>query len=330
MSSEGMKRREFLKTAATTAVTAALGEFGGDIARAAELAGPIPLRTLGRTGLKVTMIGLGGYHATLPESEDEATRLIHRALDLGINFFDNADCYHRGDQRENYAEPLPRSAEDRMGKALEGRRKDIYLMTKVDQRDAKGSRLTLERSLRSLRTDYLDLWQFHGVGKRADLEQIFGPGGAMETAQKAKQEGKIRFIGVTGHSDPEVHLAFVKRYDFDTIQMPINVVDYHFKSFRKTVVEEAVKRNIGVIAMKTLSFGNIVSMGVAKVAEALPWSWSQPISVLISGCDTLERLNYNVYLAKTFKPMPETEQAALLERVKPFAGVGVEHHKRSG
>ena len=310
-----LDRRGFLKAASTAATAAVVGEAGIDYARAVEALGPIPIRTLGRTGLKVTMFGLGGYHAGLPDSEEDTIRVIHRALELGINFYDNADCYQTG------------RAEERMGKALEGRRKDIYLMTKVDQRDATGSRLTLEKSLKSLRTDYLDLWQFHGVSKMADLEQIFGPNGAMETAQKAKQEGKIRFIGVTGHSDPEFHLAFIQKYDFDAVQMPINVVDYHYKSFRKTVVDEAVKRNIGVIAMKTLSFGNIVSMGVAKPAEAMPWSWSQPISVLISGCDTVERLNYNVYLAKTFKPMPEGEQAALLDRVKPFAGPGVEHHK---
>ena len=310
-----MNRRGFLKTAGIAAATAALGEVGINMARAVEMMGPIPTRTLGRTGLKVAMISLGGYHAGQPEREEDSIAVIHRALDLGINFFDNADCYQTG------------RAEERMGKALEGRRKDIYLMTKVDQRDAKGSRLTLEQSLRRLRTDYLDVWQFHGVSKTADLEQIFGPNGAMETAQKAKQEWKVRFIGVTGHFDPEVHLAFVKHYDFDTIQMPINVVDYHFRSFRKTVLDEAVKRNIGVIAMKTLSFGNLLTRGVAQAAEAMPWAWSQPISVLCSGCDTVERLNYNVYLAKTFKPMSEAEQTALLERVKPFAGTEVEHHK---
>ena len=303
-----LDRRDFLKAAGTAATAAVLGEVGIDYARAVEALGPIPMRTLGRTGLKVTMFGLGGYHAAVHEKEEESIQLIHRALDLGINFYDNADCYQTG------------RAEERMGKALEGRRKDIYLMTKVDQRDAQGSLLTLEKSLRSFRTDYLDLWQFHAVSSISDLEQIFGPNGAMETALKAKQEGKIRYIGMTGHSDPEVHLAFIKNFDFDTVQMPINVVDYHYKSFRKTVVDEAVKRNIGVIAMKTLSFGNIVSMGVAKAAEAMLWSWSQPISVLISGCDTVERLNYNVYLAKTFKPMPEAEQVALLDRVKPFAG----------
>ncbi len=313
-----LDRRKFLKTAATAAATAAVGEAGIDYARAAEVLGPIPVRTLGRTGLKVAMLSLGGYHAGVHDREEDSIAVVHRALELGINFFDNADCYQTG------------RAEERMGKALEGRRKEIYLMTKVDQRDAEGSRLTLEKSLRSLRTDYLDVWQFHSVTKMSDLEQIFGPKGAMETAQKARQEGKIRFIGVTGHFDPEVHLAFIKHFEFDTVQMPINVVDYHFKSFRKTVVEEAVKRNVGIIAMKTLSFGNILTRGVAKVAEAMPWAWSQPISVLCSGCDTIERLNYNVYLAKTFKPMPEAEQRALLDRVEPFAGTEVEHHKGWG
>jgi len=316
MTPDELNRRAFLKTAGATALGAALGATGGDFARAAERAGDIPLRTLGRTGLKVTMIGLGGYHAGFPDKEEDSIAVIHRALDLGINFFDNADCYQEG------------RAEERMGKALEGRRDKIYLMTKVDQRDAAGSRATLEQSLRRLRTDYLDLWQFHGVMRIDDLDKIFGPGGAMETAEKAKREGKLRFIGVTGHYDPAVHLEALKRYPFDTIQMPINVVDYHFKSFRKTVVDEAVKRNTGVIAMKTLSFGNVITKGVASVAEALPWVWSQPISVLVSGCDTVERLNYNVYLAKTFTPMPEAAQAALLERTKPFAGIDVENHKR--
>lgn len=318
MARDDFDRRKFLKGAASIATVAALGDGGIDYARATEALGPMPKRTLGRTGLKVAILSLGGYHSGVHDREEDSIAVMHRALDLGVNFFDNADCYQTG------------RAEERMGKALESRRKDIYLMTKVDQRDAQGSRLALEKSLRNLRTDYLDVWQFHAVTKKSDLDQIFGPNGAMETAQKAKQEGKIRYIGVTGHFDPEVHLAFLKHYDFDTVQMPINVVDYHFKSFRKTVVDEAVKRNVGIIAMKTLAFGNILTRGVAKVAEALPWVWSQPVSVLVSGCDTIERLNYNVYLAKTFKPMPEAEQRALLDRVEPFAGTQTEHHKGWG
>ncbi len=308
-------RRHFLKASAAAALSAALGEWGSDFARAAELAGEIPLRTLGRTGLQVSMIGLGGYHAGFPEKEEDSLAIIHRALDLGINFFDNADCYQEG------------RAEERMGKALDGRRQKIILMTKVDQRDAAGARATLERSLRRLRTDYLDIWQFHAVTRREELDMIFGPRGALETAEQAKKEGKIRFIGITGHFDPAVHLEAIERYAFDTVQMPINVVDPHYKSFRQTVLDEAVKRNLGVIAMKTLGFGNILSLGVAQVAEALPWAWSQPVSVAVSGCDRREVLDYNVYLAKTFKPMPESEQMALLARTKPRAGTEVEHYK---
>jgi len=315
MSWADVNRRAFLKSAAVTAASAALGEFGGSLAKAAEVAGEIPLRTLGRTGLRVTMFGLGGYHAGLPEKEEESIAIIHRALDLGINFFDNADCYQEG------------RAEERMGKALEGRRQNIYLMTKVDQRDARGSREQLEKSLRRLRTDYLDIWQFHAVSGLQELDIVFGPGGAMETAERARKEGKIRFIGLTGHFDPAVHLEAIKRHAFDTIQMPINVVDPHYRSFRNTVLDEAVKQNLGIIAMKSLGFGNILSLGVAKVAEALPWTWSQPISVLVSGCDRREVLDYNVYLAKTFKPVPGAEQAALLARTKAHAGTDVEHYK---
>jgi aryl-alcohol dehydrogenase-like predicted oxidoreductase len=308
-------RRAFLKSIAGTGLAAALGEFGGNLAKAAELPGEIPLRTLGGTGLRVSMIGLGGYHAGLPEKEEDSIALIHRALDLGINFFDNADCYQEG------------RSEERMGKALEGRRQGIYLMSKVDQRDARGARQQLEKSLRRLRTDYLDIWQFHAVARLQELDIIFGPGGAVEAAAQAKKEGKIRFLGLSGHFDPTVQLAAVKRYAFDTIQMPINVVDPHYRSFRKTVLDEAVARNLGVIAMKSLGFGNILSQGIARAAEALPWTWSQPISVLVSGCERREVLDYNVYLAKSFKPMPESEQVTLLERTKPRAGGEAEHYK---
>jgi len=307
-----MDRRGFLKATAVTAASAALGSW----ARAAELYGKIPRRVLGRTGLKVSSIGVGGFHATVHKEEQDSINLMHRGLDLGINFFDNADCYHNG------------VAEERMGKALEGRRNKVILMTKVDQRDAIGSLKTLETTLRRLRTDYLDIWQFHAVMNMNELEQIFAPGGALETAEKARKEGKIRFIGLTGHADPQVHLAAIKRYPFDTIQMPINVLDPHFKSFRKTVVDEAVQRDTGVIAMKTMIFGKILSFKVATAAEALPWVWSQPVSVLVSGCETVEQLDYNVYLAKTFKPMSEAEQAALLARTEPHKGTMIEVYKQ--
>jgi len=289
---------------------------GRELSKAAESGGKMPARVLGRTGLKVSAIGLGGYHAGLPEKEVDSFSLVHRALDLGINFFDNADCYQEG------------RAEERMGKALEGRRKKIVLMTKVDARDAAGARTTLETSLRRLSTDYLDIWQFHGVSTIDEVNQILGPAGAMETAEKAKREGKIRFIGLTGHSNPQALLEALKRHPFDTVQMPINVVDPHFKSFRNTVLEEAVKRNVGIIAMKTLAFGRLLGFKVASAAEALCWAWSQPIGVLVSGCDRMEVLEYNVYQSKTFKPMSESEQQELLARTKANSGPLIENYKQ--
>lgn len=319
MSAFELDRRKFLKSAVASTASAAISGPPVNWAKDSEIYGKMPMRTLGRTGLKVSQIGLGGYHAALPKTQEETNAIIHRALDLGINFFDNADCYHNG------------GGEEKMGVSLEGYRKKIYLMTKVDQRDAKGSLATLETSLRRLRTDYLDVWQFHGVMDIGELDKIFGPGGALETAEKARKDGKIRFIGLTGHYDPAVHLEAIKRYPFDTIQMPVNCLDPHFKSFRKTVVDEAVKRHVGVIAMKTLAFGKILSFKVATPDEALRWVWSQPVSVAVSGCDTLEILNYNVYLAKTFTPMTEPDQTALLARTEPHKGTVIENYKqRSG
>jgi predicted aldo/keto reductase-like oxidoreductase len=318
MSKDNLKRRDFLTGAAVTAFSASLAAAPADLAKAAEGAGDTPMRILGRTRLRVSILGLGGFHAGLPEKEEYSTKIIHRALELGINFFDNADCYQKG------------RAEERMGKALEGRRQKIILMSKVDQRDAQGARATLELSLRHLRTDHLDIWQFHQVANMGEIEKIFGPGGALEAAEQAKKEGKIRFIGITGHYDPEVLLAAVKRYPFDTVQMPINVVDPHFKSFRGTVVDEAVKRNVGIIGMKPMGRGNITSLEVATPSEALRWVWSQPVSLAVVGCEWIEMLDYNVYLAKTFKPMPEGEQASLLERTKAYAGAAIEVYKTWG
>jgi len=318
MSGDEMKRREFLKGAAITAFSVGVEAVPADVAKAVETAGDLPKRTLGRTELKVSIIGLGGFHAGVPEKEDYSTRLVHRALDLEVNFFDNADCYQNG------------RAEERIGKALEGRRDKIILMSKVDDRDARGAQATLERSLRNLRTDHVDLWQFHQVPNMEHLEKIFGPRGALEAAEKAKKEGKIRFIGITGHFDPEVLLAAIERYPFDAVQMPINVVDPHFKSFRKRVLDEAVKRHVGVIAMKTMGRGNITSLEVATPTEALRWVWSQPVSLAVVGCEWIEMLEYNVLLAKTFQPMSEAEQAALIERTKPRAGLAIEVYKGWG
>jgi aryl-alcohol dehydrogenase-like predicted oxidoreductase len=313
-----VNRRIFLKGAAASAVAASLPGSFASLSIAAERAGDMPTRLLGRTGLKVSLMALGGFHSGVMESEDYGIRLIHRAIELGVNLMDNADCYQGG------------RTEERMGKALAGKRDKVILMSKVDARDAAGSRATLERSLRSFKTDHLDLWQFHQVPNLRELDQIFGPGGALETAEKARKEGKIRFIGITAHFDPEVLLAAVRRYPFDTMQMPINVVDPHFKSFRKTVVDEAVKNNIGVIAMKTMGRGNITSFEVATPAEALRYVWSQPVATAVVGSEWIEMLEQNVLLAKTFQPMTDAEQSALLERTKRHAGLNIEAYKAWG
>jgi predicted aldo/keto reductase-like oxidoreductase len=310
-----LDRRDFVRAAAAMGLAAALHEFGWNLAQAAEEAGPMPIRTLGRTGLQVGILGLGGYHATLHEKEADSIALMHRALDLGINFFDNADCYAVG------------VAEERMGKALVGRRDKVVLMTKVDDRDAKTAMETLDISLRSLQTDYLDVWQFHGVFTIDELDKILAPGGAIEAAEKAKQAGKIRFVGLTGHLGAITQQEAIRRYPFDTVQMALNCVDPHFENFRHITVEEAVKHNTGVIAMKTMAFGHIYKQKVASVEDALRWVWSQPVSVAVSGCEKMEFLNHNAYLAKTFKPMTEQEQAELLARTEPFKGAKVEVYK---
>jgi len=314
---KNVDRRGFLRTTAATGLAAALSQFGGSFARAAEQAGDMPMRSLGRTGLKVSLLGLGGFHATWPEklTEPESIALMHRAIDLGVNFFDNADCYHVG------------VAEERMGKALRGRRDKVVLMTKVDDRNAKDAMVTLEMSLQALQTDYLDVWQCHGVMTVKELDQILAPGGIAEAAEKAKQQGKIRFFGLTDHLDPVVVMEAVKRYPFDTAQMAFNCVDPHFRSFYRNALPELVKHNTGIIAMKTMAFGNIAKEHVTSPEEALRWVWSQPISVAVSGCETMEFLSQNAYFAKTFTPMTESEQASLLARTQPFTGTEVEIYK---
>jgi predicted aldo/keto reductase-like oxidoreductase len=310
-----LDRRDFMKAAAAMGLTAALREFGWSMATAAEEAGPMPMRALGRTGLKVGILGLGGSHATMHEKEEDSLAIMHRAIDLGVNFFDNADCYAMG------------VAEERMGKALVGRRDKVVLMTKVDDWDAKGAMETLDISLKSLRTDYLDVWQFHGVFTIADLDKILAPGGGIEAAEKAKKAGKIRAVGLTGHLGALTQQEAIRRYPFDTIQPALNCVDPHFENFRHVTIDEAVKHNTGVIAMKTMAFGQIYKQKVASVEEALRWVWSQPISTAVSGCEKMEFLNHNAYLAKTFTPMSEQEQAALLARTEPFKGAKVEVYK---
>jgi predicted aldo/keto reductase-like oxidoreductase len=276
--------------------------------------GGIPLRPLGRTGENVTMICLGGYHSGVHQDENDSIRLVQRAIDEGITFLDNAWDYHNG------------GAEERMGKAIAqaGRRDKVFLMTKCCGRTAKDAQTHLEDSLRRLRTDHLDLWQFHEIVYDNDPDWIFAAGGAIECALKAKEQGKIRYLGFTGHKDPSIHLKMLeKSYPWATVQMPLNVMDSQFRSFQHTVLPVLNQRGIAPIGMKSLGgTGKIISDGVVSIDEALRYVFSLPIATLVSGIDSEKVLEQNLKIVREFKPMTADEKAAVETKVRPYAGDG--------
>lgn len=282
--------------------------------------GGIPMRELGKTGLKVSILALPGWHVGRMKEEKNAIRMIRMAVDLGINFFDSAWEYEKG------------VSEERLGKAFVNDRQKVFLMTKVLGRDKKVAQQQLEDSLRRMKTDYLDLWQFHALGNKEDVDKIFAPNGAYEVALKAKEEGKVRHIGLTGHRDPEVLLKAAKEYHqyIETLQMPINIIDPHYMSFTSIVAPEAVKHNLGIIAMKTCAFGQIVAKNIGTIDECLNFAWSQPISTLVSGMDHYDHLTHNVNLAKQFKKMSDKEREQLIARTKGKIGPEYERYKAGG
>lgn len=275
----------------------------------------VPRRPLGRTGVEVSALGVGGFHLGAAKDQREANEIVARAMDAGVDFFDNAWEYHEG------------KAEEVMGRALEGRRDRAVLMTKVctHGRDATVAMRMLEESLRRLRTDYVDVWQVHEVVYHNDPEKIFAPGGVAEALVRAKEQGKVRFVGFTGHKDPEIHLAMLAHdFPFDTVQMPLNCMDGTFRSFAERVVPEAVRRGIAVLGMKSLGgTGELVKQGAVTVEEALRYAMSVPgVATTISGMESLDVLEQNLAVARGFAPMSADEMAALRERVRPLAADG--------
>jgi aryl-alcohol dehydrogenase-like predicted oxidoreductase len=313
---ENSTRREFLQQAAGAVTVAALADrVLASTAQAASTG--IPTRELGRTGERVSMICLGGWHVGAVEDEAEAIRLVHAAIDEGVTFMDNAWEYHEG------------GSEEVMGKALaqDGYRKRAFLMTKNCARDYEGSKANLEDSLRRLRTDVIDLWQFHEVIYDNDPDWIFEKG-AMKAALEARQAGKVRYIGFTGHKDPRIHLRMLdKPFNWDTAQMPINVADAHYRSFQKQVLPVCLKKGVGVLGMKGLGGGGVGAgvlpsrTGLAP-AECYRYSLSLPVASQVMGLTSLDELKGAVSLARSFEPMTEAEKAALLARVEPEAGDG--------
>lgn len=308
MSKSLSTRRDFIKQTAYGLFTV----HTAGRALAASDSAEIPTRPLGGTGVNVSMLGLGGHHIGRIKDDDQSIRFIRKAIDRGVTFLDNAWEYHNG------------RSEELMGKALTGGYRDkAFLMTKHHGRDKKTAMEHLEDSLRRLKTDVIDLWQFHEVVYEKDPEMIFAVGGGIEAADLAKKQGKVRFIGFTGHRDPVLHLKMLAyEYPWDAVQMPMNVFDAHYKSFQKHVLPILVRRNIGVIAMKTLASGHVLRANVVSVKEALSYIWSQPVSTIVSGMDTEQLLEANAGLASHFKPMGQVEQLEVLAKTRDVALTG--------
>ncbi|MDE3241701.1 MAG: aldo/keto reductase [Nitrospirota bacterium] len=317
--SRRLNRRELLKAlglaGATVALTGpldwarALDEVGAQAST-----GTVPRRPLGRTGVEVSALCLGGAHLSRFGSEAEAVSLVHEAIDAGIDFMDNAWEYAGG------------RAEEWMGKALVGRRDKVFLMTKVCShgRDKHVAMQQLEESLRRLRTDYLDLWQIHEVIYEDDPDRHFAPGGAVEALVEAKKQGKVRFIGFTGHKDPTIHLKMLARnFPFDTCQLPLNVFDGTFRSFERDVLPELTRRGIAPLAMKTLSGnGEPIKQRVITPEEALRYVLSLPVATVVSGIDSRAVLTQNLDIVRRFVPMSQDERVALRTRVAAYAADG--------
>jgi aryl-alcohol dehydrogenase-like predicted oxidoreductase len=278
---------------------------------------PMPMITLGRSGLRVSRFVLGGYHMAV-QGEETGVRIIHRAIDLGVNFLDNAHLYHKGRSEEIY------------GKALGGGlRQKVLVMSKAHLRERDSAMRQLEETLTRMKTDYLDLWQCHQVSAQKEVDQILGPNGSLEAFVRAKQQGKARHIGFTGHAHPNLLQQLLDAYDgWESVQFPVNLVDPHYNSFILNFLPKARKKGLGVIAMKSNAIGGITKHGIAEISECLRFTLSQTVDVVVSGVESVEQLEHNLAVVKGFKPMSKKEIAAVLARTrKGKTGKEVEVYK---
>jgi len=326
-----MERRHFLKTVAvgtslSAAATNLLASRNSEV-RADEpsgtksapeetIRGEMRYRTLGRTGERVSLIGLGGYHIGVQRDEADSIKIVRTAIDRGITFLDNSWDYHMG------------GSEVRMGKALrDGYRDKVFLMTKIDGRTAAEANKQLDDCLKRLQTDHIDLVQHHEVIRLEDPDRIFAQSGANDALISAKKAGKIRYIGFTGHKDPLVHLRMLQTaekhgFHFDAVQMPLNVMDAHFRSFGRNVVPVAVEQGIGVLGMKPMGSGQILISQTVTPIECLHYAMSLPTSVVITGIDSLKILDQAFEAVKTFEPLKPEQIAALLKKTAQAAENG--------
>lgn len=335
-----MERRHFIRSAALAAATAPLltqahadkpsparSSAGSEselpklprITTAGTLRGEMLYRPLGKTGVEVSAIGLGGSHIGGKSlSDDEAIRIIHQALDRGINFLDNSWDYHDG------------RSERLVGKALaQGYRQRAFVMTKLDARTKELARKQIDESLSRLKVDHIDLMQHHEIIRFDDPDRIFAEGGAAEALTEAKQAGKIRFIGFTGHKDPRIHLYMLEvasrhGFRFDTAQLPLNLMDAHFRSFARLVVPRLVQEGTAVLGMKSLCGGDGIMLKTKAVSalECIHYALNLPTATVVCGIDRQTVLEQAFTAAKTFKPMDDAQVAALIAKTQPFAQRG--------
>jgi uncharacterized protein len=307
-----ISRRGFLGLAAASIF---LTDASKDALRAESRNG-IPYRRLGHTGEKVSVVGLGGYHLGKQADPQESIGIIRAGLDEGINFLDNCWDYNGGE------------SEIRMGNALrDGYRQKAFLMSKIDGRTKAAAASQISESLRRLQTDRIDLLQFHEVIRDHDPDRIFAEGGAMEAVRDAQKAGKIRYIGFTGHKSPDIHLKMLAtaakhNFTFDSVQMPLNVMDAHFNSFEKKVLPVLLKNDIGVLGMKPMGDHFILDSKTATAVECLHYAMNLPTSVVITGCDSVPILQQALQAARSFKPLDSSEVRFLLAKTAKAAEVG--------
>jgi aryl-alcohol dehydrogenase-like predicted oxidoreductase len=317
---EQLSRRNFLKSAALAGAGSVAGSKGqSQPIQEATMPDkieetPVPRRPFGKTGEQVSVFGLGGYHLGSAKDQQACNEIVAKAVDAGVNFFDNAWEYHDG------------QSEEWVGTALKGKRDKVLLMTKVctHGRDKQVAMQQLEQSLKRLQTDHLDVWQIHEVVYYNDPGLIFRADGAIEALEQAKKDGKVRFVGFTGHKDPEIHLKMLShQFPFDTVQMPLNPFDARFRSFQQHVLPVAQQQGIAVLGMKSMGgSGELVTRGSITPQQALRYAMSLPVATTISGVDSMEVLDQNLAIARSFTAMSEQERRELEDYVRPFSADG--------
>ncbi|UCG88753.1 MAG: aldo/keto reductase [Gemmatimonadota bacterium] len=308
MSDTKFSRRDFMKVSGAGTAGFVFGAPAAAEAPASPTPPPMPERPLGKTGHNVRLFSLGGQ-ATIeqPDTDAESEAIINKALDLGVNYIDTAAAYGRGISQRY------------IGRVMATRRDEVFLATKTHNRTRDGSLQLLEESLESLQTDHLDLWQLHNLSRMEQLNQVFAEDGAIHALQRARDEGIVKHLGITGHANPDVLLEFMRRFDFDTILMALNPADKYHRPFMDELLPEANRRQMGVIAMKIPARGRIFREGgLTSMEEALTWTMSQPISTVVVGCDTVEQLEENIAVAARFQPLNSFQMAAIEAKVRDY------------